>query len=74
MTFVVSDITEAECVGMQRAAEARLAALDEELFGDEAAPLAVPPPLSAGPYCGCQTCVVRETLDAAFLWLEEARA
>jgi hypothetical protein len=55
----------------QKAAEAHLEALDECLFlegqGDE------PDwPESAGPYCGCQTCIVREALHAAWPHLRQA--
>lgn len=45
----------------QIAAEAHLAALDEELF-DTGAVTHVP---ALAPYCGCQTCVVRAVLFAA---------
>lgn len=48
---------------MQRAAERRLAMANDSLFdeGDDLAPLEL-----AGAYCGCDTCVVREVLDAAW--------
>lgn len=48
----------------------------EEHCGDECdCPDGPPPePEMAGPFCGCQTCVVREALDAAWpILLEAAR-
>jgi len=50
----------------QRAAEARLFDCFEGLHDDEAGDSAV------GPFCGCDTCIVREVLDAAWPWLFEA--
>lgn len=46
---------------MQQAAELRLAACQEALYEEEGA--ATP---SIAPFCGCDTCVVREVLDAAW--------
>ena len=51
-------------VAAQEAAERRLAACNEALFDDELADEA------CGAYCGCDTCVVREVLDAAFPHIE----
>lgn len=60
----------------QRAAEARLAVLweildepDPETY--EALELHLDPPMEA-PFCGCETCVVRETLTAAWPIIMEA--
>lgn len=49
----------------QKAAEAHLELLDECLFreNDQEEPEW---PDSAGPYCGCQTCIVREVLWAGW--------
>lgn len=67
----------------QRAAEAHLEALDMALEAEyqidvdqatderEGHP-EVEWPDSAGPYCGCQTCVIRETLWAAWPHLRQA--
>jgi hypothetical protein len=59
-------------VQAQRAAEFRLAAANEFLWLEEEGEFAgihdearVAPDL-AGPYCGCDTCLVREVLDAAW--------
>lgn len=50
----------------QRAAEARLLdcmdGIDDEDAGDSA----------VAAFCGCDTCIVREVLDAAWPWLFEA--
>lgn len=53
-----------------RAAEARLAALDEHAYGEQDPAAEAPPALAA--YCGCPTCQVRETLDAAWPYLRRA--
>lgn len=52
----------------QRAAEARIEALAEHEELCEGLPAEEWPeaPESNGPWCGCQTCVVREVLDAAW--------
>ena len=52
----------------QKAAEARLDALEEFAEACDELPVEKWPehPNAAGPYCGCRTCVVRETLDAAW--------
>lgn len=57
----------------QKAAEAHLAACDDALYdydehGDDAT---VQMPETAGPYCGCSTCIVRETLHAAWPIIEQ---
>lgn len=59
-------------VEAQRAAEKRLEVANEWLWLDEEGEFAgdhdgarVGPEL-AGPYCGCDTCLVREVLDAAW--------
>jgi hypothetical protein len=60
----------------QRAAETRLALCAEwrdhyENDGDEP----TEPDPSCAPYCGCDTCVVREILDAAWpIFLEGVRS
>ena len=49
----------------------------EEHFGDECDCPGGPPPEPdmAGPFCGCETCVIRETLHAAWpILLEAAKA
>lgn len=55
-----------------KAAEAHLnecmAALDAEEEGDDSQW----PEDMAGPFCGCQTCIIRETLHAAFPIIVEA--
>lgn len=59
-----------------QAAEAHLeqcwaALADEEGPGDEE----IPWPETAGPFCGCETCVIREALHAAWpIFVEAARA
>lgn len=56
----------------QRAAEARLTAANEWLWLDEEGEYAGDHDDAregaelAGPYCGCDTCLVREVLDAAW--------
>ena len=53
------------CVDIQRAAEEHLDACAEALFAmDEGKEVDSP---ASAPYCGCETCVVRETLYAGFL-------
>lgn len=44
-----------------RAAEEHLTACVESMHDDD-----VPEPDTAGPYCGCTTCDVREVLHAAY--------
>lgn len=64
----------------QRAAEAHLEACWEALHEQEDADMAgewessAPDrwPVTAGPFCGCETCVVREVLFAAWPILTEA--
>lgn len=53
----------------QKAAEARLAAATEVLFDESDLPVEL-----AGPYCGCDTCIVREVIDAAWPYLKELAA
>jgi hypothetical protein len=77
-------MTEVECrkleTSAQEAAERRLAACTAILYEDEReeeeevdGELANEQP--AGPYCGCDTCIVREVLDAAWPFMVElARA
>lgn len=50
----------------QRAAEQRLAACNEHLWAEESGEEPDGPYPAVGPYCGCDTCVVREVLDAAW--------
>lgn len=50
----------------QKAAEARLGAATEALFDERDTPIDL-----AGPYCGCDTCVVREVIDAAWPYLRQ---
>lgn len=50
----------------QKSAEARLLDCFDGLYDDEAGDSAV------GAFCGCNTCIVREVLDAAWPWLYEA--
>lgn len=57
----------------QRAAEAHLAACHDYLMEED-----LPEPDTAGPFCGCITCEVREVLHAAYphlarMWEEEER-
>jgi hypothetical protein len=70
-------------VQAQKAAEFRLAAANEILWNEEfdgelsgshdwqgdAADAVLPRENLAGPYCGCDTCLVREVLDAAWPYL-----
>ena len=49
--------------GAQRSGEARLMDCMEGTYNDEAGDSAV------GAFCGCDTCIVREVLDAAWPWL-----
>jgi len=51
---------------MQRAAEAHLAKADELLWEEEQGVVSENDADLAGPYCGCQTCIVREVLWAAW--------
>lgn len=56
----------------QQAAEHRLRVCATVLFEDETDEDIVPSDAAdqlAGPYCGCDTCVVREVVDAAWPWL-----
>lgn len=66
---VVASLQEAE-VRAQQAGEARLALANEVLWADE---MDVDAPEGweqmAGPYCGCDTCMVREVLDAALPYM-----
>lgn len=52
----------------QRAAEEHLAACQEAMYATEGIddPQDWPESPSIGPFCGCDTCVVRETLHAAW--------
>lgn len=56
----------------QKAAEAHLAGLDECLFQESENGDQPDWPESAGPYCGCQTCIVREILWAGWPHLRMA--
>jgi hypothetical protein len=54
---------------MQKAGELRLAAANFTLFEeeqDEEKPEELAGEELAGPYCGCDTCIVREVLSAAW--------
>lgn len=55
--------------GAQRAAERRLADANELLWEDETGEVEKADTELAGPYCGCDTCLVREVLDAAWPYL-----
>lgn len=55
----------------QQAAEAHLAAIWEYELADEGHP-DVPIPDFAAPFCGCDTCIVREVLHAAWPIIMEA--
>jgi hypothetical protein len=62
----------------QEAGEARLAYCQEMLYEDDHPDEPIRPPGEfeepCGPYCGCETCIVREVLDAAWpFMLEMAR-
>lgn len=61
----------------QRAAEAHLAACNEAMFAYEDGDESVESPAIA-PYCGCDTCIVREVLFAAWsvmdAWVDDALA
>lgn len=58
----------------QAAAEMHLEACELSLMGEDEEPIEVDVDM-AGPYCGCTTCVVRETLHAAWpILIEAARA
>lgn len=58
----------------QKAAEQHLDALGEAEEREENGEQDVQWPESAGPWCGCGTCTVRETLWAAWpILLEQAR-
>jgi hypothetical protein len=50
-------------VNAQKAAEARLFDCMEGVFDEEMGESAI------GPFCGCNTCIVREVIDAAWPWL-----
>lgn len=60
-----SDIEREIEAAAQHAAEERLAACQEALFAEEMGDAVAPSP-AVGPYCGCDTCMVREILDAAW--------
>jgi len=55
----------------QRAAEKHIAALDEALYAEDSGEQ-VEWPESLAPYCGCETCRVREILYAAWPHLQRA--
>ena len=56
----------------QEAAEARLAYRQAQLYEDEdPAELAEGDEGPSAPFCGCETCIVREVLDAAWPYLRE---
>jgi hypothetical protein len=59
---------------IQQAAEARLAYCGEVLFAEENDEEPGPPGEDqepCAPYCGCDTCIVREVLDAAWPYMLE---
>ena len=58
----------------QRAAEEHLEACMMVLWAQDQAPEGMPIPESpaSAPFCGCDTCVVREVLHAAWTILERA--
>lgn len=53
----------------QRSAEERLSLATDMLFNEDDDHPAYA--VLAGPYCGCDTCVVREVLDAAWTFMRE---
>jgi hypothetical protein len=55
----------------QQAAEARLAYCQAQLYEDDLDDLPEPAEQPCGPFCGCDTCIVREVLDAAWPYLLE---
>jgi hypothetical protein len=58
---------------MQRAAEAHLAACQEAMWNEEEPdPTKWPESPASAPFCGCETCVVREVLYAGWQVFEEA--
>lgn len=61
---------------VQRLAEDHLSACNEALYRDDELPVAEWGETPAiGPYCGCDTCIVREVLWAAWeAMLAEAKA
>jgi hypothetical protein len=67
---------EPEDIGVvaQRAAERHLAACQEAMYEseEEADPDKWPESPASAPFCGCDTCVVREVLYIAWPILEEA--
>ncbi len=58
---------------MQMAAERHLALCEDALEAEEEAEDLenLPPSPAVGPFCGCQTCVVREVLAGAWPKIEE---
>lgn len=61
----------------QKAAEERLNAAYEQLWSEEDGdvPREDSPEWDAvGPFCGCETCIVREVLDAAWPYLKQLAA
>lgn len=58
---------------MQMAAERHLRLCDEALELEEETedPANLPPSPASGPYCGCETCVVREVLAGAWPTIEQ---
>lgn len=58
----------------QSAAERRLAYGGATIYGDDAEPTAeeeFPGEQLLGPFCGCDTCIVREVLDAGWPYVLE---
>ena len=53
-----------DCARIQQAGEVRLEGCQDELFDEGES-------ISIAPYCGCNTCQVREVIDAAITELLE---
>ena len=70
----MSDVKEDIGIKAQRAAEAHLAACYDAMnqWEEDEYDSSIESPASA-PFCGCDTCVVREVLWAAWPILEEAQ-
>lgn len=60
----IEGLSAADCVRIQEAGEVRLEACQDELFDEGES-------VSVAPYCGCNTCQVREIIDAAITELLE---
>lgn len=58
-----------------QAAEQHLAACLEAMYAEDESDLDTWPEDMAGPFCGCETCVIREVLHAAWpILLQAAQA